>query len=125
MRLLLPLPLLLASCAPIGPVLDLDDDPVAYVEDLAYGRAVLERDLLSTDNRYAQQRLERYGLEEEWGGLFARDPVTRPLRRDDVQRLVDGQELVLDEAPSASLATDELPKWRVLTPPTTHPACRP
>ena len=103
---------LLLGCDPTvdPPVLDLRDDPVAYVEDPAYGRAILERDLLSTDNLYAQKRLAMYAVEEGWGGLPERDPVTRPLITADVQRLLDDQDPRLEAAPAASLVPEALPE---------------
>jgi mono/diheme cytochrome c family protein len=103
--------LLLIGCAPEGETIapDLRDDPEAYVDDVAYGRGILERDLVSVDNLYAQKRLERYGVEEHWEGLAERDPVTRSLRRQDVERLLAGEEPELDAFEATSFAPEELP----------------
>lgn len=103
--------LLLVACDPDlgGEPLDLSDDPQAYIDNPAYGRAILERDLVSDGNDYAQKRLERYGVDEAWGGLRDRDVVARPLHADDVARLQEGLEPELGAHPASSFVPDELP----------------
>ncbi len=109
MRSLLLLSLLL-GCDPAGDPPDLADDAAAYVADPAYGRAILERDLVSTDNDYARQRLALYAVDDGWGGLPERDPVARSLRIDDVERLLAGEDPDLDAFPASSFVPDALPE---------------
>jgi len=97
MRLLLLL--LVAGCAPtLGPPVDLRPDPEAYEADPAYRRAVLVRDLWATDNRYAAQRFERYGLGGTgWDALPERAPAVRRLTPTDRAALRDSGQLALGE----------------------------
>lgn len=70
---------------------DLADDPTAYITDVAYRRAILERDLTTTENRYAEQRLGSYALGSEgWDALPAVDRASRPLTPDDIAAAVAG-----------------------------------
>ncbi|MCP4872563.1 MAG: hypothetical protein GY898_28060 [Proteobacteria bacterium] len=88
----------------------LDDDPTAYIEDVAYRRGILERDLVSTDNIYAQRRLEQYGIDGEgWDVLPEWDPPSRWLTDADRERLAAGLPLEFDPAEATSLTPDELP----------------
>ena len=94
------------------PPVTLPDDPVAYVEDVAYGRAILLRDLTTTDNAYAARRLDRYGLEGEgWSLLPARDDPSRPLTAADVAAAQSGDPYPSgdDAAPLTTLVPDDLP----------------
>jgi len=98
---------------------DLADDPVRFVEDVAYRRAILERDLTGRDNDYATLRLEQYGRAGEgWEELDARDPFSRGLRPEDVAALQRGESLELDAAPAAKLMPGAMPEtaagWEAL-----------
>jgi len=78
------------------------DDPVEYVENVRYGRAVLERDLTDRTNAYAARRLAVYGIQGEgWSTLRERDPASRALTETDV---------------AAALAGEPLPEGRRLEP---------
>ena len=109
--------LLLAGCSnegtlglPEAPVdLGPPDDPAAYVADLAYGRAVLERDLTSLSNDYAQRRLSRYGLAAVgWALLPERDVPSRPLTDADVAAALAGEPFP-DGGELSALTPDQLP----------------
>ncbi len=92
------------------PSVPLTDDPVAYIEEVAYRRGILERDLVSTDNAYAQRRLNSYAIEgEDWEALPAWDPPSRWLTDEDRERLAEGLPLELDLAEVDRLTPDELP----------------
>jgi mono/diheme cytochrome c family protein len=70
------------------------DDPVEYVENVRYGRAVLVRDLTTHDNAYAARRLAVYGIEGEgWSALPERDLPSRPLTDADVTAMHAGEPL--------------------------------
>jgi len=89
------------------------------LNDLDYRRAILERDLLSTDNLYAQRRLQNYGLATGyWESLAERDRPSRPLFSEDVERLVAGLDLELRAEEMTSLNPAQLPageeQWREL-----------
>lgn len=90
--------LLLAGCPSDGP-LDLADDPVAYIADAPYRRAILERDLTTLDNRYADKRLDNYGLGTSgWDALPALDRPSRPLTQADLDAALAGDDLVAGDA---------------------------
>ena len=83
---------LLCACPP--PDLDLSDDPEQYVDDVAYRRGILERDLNGTESDYAQERLRLYGHAGlGWEALPERDPPSRAFTTDDIERLAAGQPL--------------------------------
>jgi len=97
------------------------DATVPYLDDVDFRRAVLERDLVSYDNGYAQQRLRLYGLEGEgWETLPERDPPSRPLTDEDRDRLADGLQLIWDDDEATTLLPTERPvddaAWRRLGP---------
>lgn len=103
---------LLAGCElPPEPPLDLADDPEAYLNDPGYRRAILERDLLRTDNDYAQQRLDFYARADGWDALPFRDPATRPLTVSDLEAFEAGQVPPIGDAaplvPAAVPQSDE------------------
>jgi hypothetical protein len=88
---------------------DLSDDPEAYISDVGYRRGILERDLTSTDNDYAQQRLTLYGvLGFGWELLPERDPPSRPFTVEDSARLAAGE--ALERGDLQALAPIELPE---------------
>ena len=102
-----PIVLLLGGCLPPGPV-DLTDDPVAYIADAPYRRAILERDLTTTENRYASQRLERYGRGSVgWDVLPEFDPPSRPVTQADIDAAVAGDPLTAGV--TTTLVPDALP----------------
>lgn len=69
----------------------LPDDPESFVEERAYRRAVLERDLWKTDNDYARIRLGRYALQDEgWDVLAEADFPSRAFTRADAAGLAAG-----------------------------------
>lgn len=109
LRLWLLVSLVGVGCVPVMPPdLDLRDDPEAYVGDVNYRRGILERDLTSTDNDYAQERLALYGVMGfGWEALPERDPPSRPFTLDDAQRLADGRPL--ERGDLVTLAPLELP----------------
>ncbi len=94
-----------AASTPVDP-----DNPGPYLYDVAFRRAVLERDLLTVDNGYAQRRLARYAIPEQgWEILPTRDPASRPLTDEDRDRLAAGEPLELGDLESllpADLPTD-------------------
>ena len=109
MRRLLLCSILLAGCPTPGEI-DLADDPVAYIADAPYRRAILERDLTTTTNRYAEQRLDRYGLGAAgWDLLPAVDRPSRPLTQDDLDGLVSGAPLAVGTG-LTTLVPDALPE---------------
>ena len=71
----------LACAAEPEPGPDLGDDPVAYLSDAEYRRAILERDLDPTEPIYAQIRLRYYasGDADDWDGLPVVDWPTAPV----------------------------------------------
>lgn len=79
----------------------------AYLDDAAYRREVLERDLLRTDDDYAQLRLEHYALEDGWDALPERDPESAPLTLAEGLALAEGGTLELLDG--TSLAPGERP----------------
>ncbi len=83
---------LLVGCPPVPePAIDLPDDPLLYMTEVGYRRAILERDLTEQDNTYAQERLARYAIEGSgWEILPEHDPASRPLGSEDVEALVAG-----------------------------------
>lgn len=88
--------LLLPGCPSVDPELpvDLEDDPERYVAEAPYRRAILERDLTTTANRYADRRLRLYGLGTEgWDALPAVDRPSRALTVADVERLAADEPL--------------------------------
>ncbi|MCP4873781.1 MAG: hypothetical protein GY898_34265 [Proteobacteria bacterium] len=113
-------PLLLATVAALAgcpeppipepdPLWPYGDDPVEYVENVHYGRAVLERDLTDHDNSYASRRLDRYGLEGTgWSSLPVRDVPSRSLTDVDVAAAFAGEPFPND-ARLTTLVPDELP----------------
>ncbi len=90
------------------PPLDLADDPEAYIQNPAYRRAILERDLLSRDSDYARKRLEFYARADGWDALDFRDPASRALTQDDLDTFASGAVPSLGGA--ATLVPDELPQ---------------
>ncbi len=102
------LALALAGC-PTDPVpLDLSDDVVAYIEDAAYRRAILERDLTDDSNTYAADRLANYGLgDEAWDALPAVDRPSRPLFDEDRDAVAAGEDLA--GGTLTTLVPDDLP----------------
>jgi len=113
--------LTLVACGPNlpEPPSELPDSVELYLNDLDYRRAILERDLLSTDNLYAQRRLQNYGLSSGyWESLGERDRPSRPLLNEDVERLVAGLDLELRAEEMTSLSPAQLPaneeEWREL-----------
>lgn len=115
MHRLLPLGLLaalVAGCVAASTPVD-PEDPGPYLYDVAFRRAILERDLLTDDNGYAQRRLARYGIPDEgWEILPTRDPASRPLTDEDRERLAAGEPLELDPGALSSLLPAELPTDR-------------
>ena len=82
------------SPPPDGPPDELGDDAERYLNEPSYRRAILERDLLTTDNDYARRRVNNYATAEGgWDALPERDPPSRALRSADVERLVAGLDL--------------------------------
>ncbi len=113
--------LVLAACGPSlpEPPDELPDSVELYLSDIDYRRGILERDLLSTDNLYAQRRLQNYGLATGyWESLAERDRPSRPLLSEDVERLVAGLDLELRADEMTSLNPAQLPadedQWRDL-----------
>lgn len=85
------------------------DDPVEYVQNVRYGRAVLERDLTDRENAYAVRRLALYGIEGEgWSALPERDVPSRPLTDADAAAALAGEPLP-EAARFTTLVPDELP----------------
>ena len=114
---LLPLLLVLAGCP--SPEEPDPADPSSYLEDVAYRRMVLERDLLDHDNDYAQRRLAQYGIEgERWEALPERAPPSRALTDADRALLAAGEPLTFDPASVDPIVPAELPVdaagWRAL-----------
>lgn len=104
--------LLLAACPTDleDPLIGGAEDPFAYIADIDYRRAVLERDLLETDNFYAQRRLSLYAMEGTgWDRLPMRDPLSRSLTDEDRALLAAGEPLPFDEAEATRLMPDVLP----------------
>jgi hypothetical protein len=104
------LSILLAGC-PVLPLEQLGDDPVRYIEEAAYRRGILERDLSSSDNDYARSRLASYGIAGlGWDALPVRDPLSRPLLSEDVALLVAGDSLNWEQRPATRLEPPALPE---------------
>lgn len=103
--------LLLAGCDPVPP--EPPPPPVGgdvdrYLDDVDYRRGVLLRDLVSTDNDYARQRLQNYGRAGSgWEVLPPRDPAARPLTLADSQAWEAGTPIGLGEA--TTFVPDPLP----------------
>jgi mono/diheme cytochrome c family protein len=91
------------------------DDPAAYRDDDAYRRNVLEADLTTYDNTYAERRLERL---EAWGDLPTFDPRTTALTSAQVEALGADQPLVFDVLAASTLTPTTFPttdeEWEVL-----------
>lgn len=101
---------LLPACADPVSALDLRDDPAAYLDDVAYRRGILERDLHFRDNDYADERFALYGLAGEgWELLPTRDRPARNLTTEDVQRLLDGSIEDLDVSDLRPLVPASVP----------------
>ena len=105
------LTMLAALAVGCGEAPDLSDDPVRFVEDGYYRRAVLERDLVSFDNDYAQARLRRYGPGRAWDGLPASDPATGPVTDDVIAALQAGRD-PWAVAEATALVPEDLPETR-------------
>lgn len=77
---------------------DLADDPTRYVEDRAYRRAVLERDLTDRAPLYARQRLARYATDgaASWDRLPERQWRSAPLTVEDARRMAATGEVPAD-----------------------------
>jgi hypothetical protein len=89
----------------------LDDDPVRYIEDRDYRRAVLLRDLVSLDNTYSARRVERYAVEEDaWDELPTRDLPSAAFTTQDADEFRQLGELGWDPDAATSLVPDELPQ---------------
>jgi mono/diheme cytochrome c family protein len=101
---------LLAMSACAAPEPEAETEVRAYLDDIEHRRAVLERDLLRTNNDYARLRLERYAVAGGWDELPERDPGSRALTRDEAAALRDGAALEFDGAVATSLAPDEPPR---------------
>lgn len=95
---------MVVACAPPQPELGPLDEAIAYLDDVEHRRAVLERDLVSGENEYAQLRLERYAVEGGWEALAEWDPASGALTHEAARELQDGGMLRLD-AESATVAT--------------------
>jgi len=81
-----------------------------YVQDVSFRRNILEEDLLTFDNEYAQDRLALYAIEGEgWEALPERDPPSVPLTFDEVDRIAAGERLTVDAAQATTLVPAELP----------------
>ena len=92
------------------PLLAGAEDPWAYISDIEYRRAVLERDLLETDNFYAQRRLSLYGMAGSgWDLLPLRDPLSRSLTDEDRALLAAGEPLPFDDSQATRLVPDTPP----------------
>lgn len=124
---LLGLGLLLGACGaredPDGPaaVLDLADDPHAYVTSTAYRRAILERDLIRDELPghgepvYVRVRLRHYATVDDpdgWDAVPVVDWPTLPLTVEDAAAIaVSGQIPALEFGPGLAdgLDSDSLP----------------
>ena len=111
LALLLLLPILAASsCGPAPGPDPLPDSAELYIGDSTYRRAILERDLLTTDNFYAERRLGSYAVEGAgWDNLPERDLPSRPLTSEDVERLQQGLGLEMHRDQMTSLSPATLP----------------
>ena len=102
--------LLAVACSPADLGDPLDDDPVAFIEDAAYRRGILERDLVSVENAYAQRRLANYGLDRDgWDVLPALDRATLPVTPAVVEAVAAGEPPAFDHASATTLVPDRLP----------------
>ena len=95
------------------------DDVDRYLFEPEYRRSILEDDLVTTDNAYAQSRLANYShVTSGWDVLSPRDEPTAPLTVQLAQRLADGEPLEFDDDLATTLVPDELPEtpegWRSL-----------
>jgi mono/diheme cytochrome c family protein len=123
LALLLALGVAGAACGP-GPGPDPDPDTLPdsaerFLDDTSYRRAILERDLLATDNVYAQRRLSWYAIEGQgWDILPERDLRSRPLDSDDAARLQAGMSIELRAEGMTTLLPTTLPEtdaqWQAL-----------
>lgn len=80
------------------------DDPDAFIDDPGYRRTVLESDLVTRDNLYAQERLEEL---EAWGELPLFDPPSVPLTTDALALLRAGQPVPIEGVPLAPTSRPE------------------
>ncbi len=108
---LLLLPILAASgCGPGPGPEPLPDSAELYIGDSRYRRAILERDLLTTENFYAERRLASYAIDGAgWDNLPERDLPSRPLTSEDVERLQQGLGLEMHHDQMTSLSPAALP----------------
>ncbi|MEZ4317059.1 MAG: hypothetical protein R3F61_06135 [Myxococcota bacterium] len=83
------------------------DDPVAFIGDAGYRRRVLEADLVSVDNQYAQQRLENVG--RAWDALPLRDPPSVPVTAEHAAAARAGEPLPFDPDRATTLTPASLP----------------
>jgi cytochrome c553 len=69
------------AAAPSQAPLVLDDDPLAYITNSDYRRAILERDLVDREPTYARVRLRHYSRDDErgWDRLPMVEWPTQPL----------------------------------------------
>jgi len=96
----------LCACPPIHP--DLSDNPEEYIDNAAYRRGILERDLITRDNSYATDRLASYGIAGiGWDLLPAVDFPSRPLLDSDREALSNGE--AMDEGELTTLVPSSLP----------------
>ncbi|MCO4771841.1 MAG: hypothetical protein KDA24_17550 [Deltaproteobacteria bacterium] len=111
MTLRAPLLLLALLCClgcPSEPALDLSDDVREYIERARYRRGILQRDLTTVENAYAQERLAQYGLGDEgWDLLPAVDFPSRPLMDTDRESLAGSD--ALERGSLTTLVPNELP----------------
>lgn len=98
----------LVACAP--PESEPSDEASAYLDDIEHRRAVLERDLVSVENDYAQLRLERYAVEGGWEALAEWDPASGALTREQGEVLREGGALRLDAASATTMMPAERPR---------------
>lgn len=76
-------------------MLELDDDPHAYVSSRAYRRAILERDLVTPEPIYARSRLRHYATEDadSWDDMPEVDWRTLPVTLADAEQMGATQQL--------------------------------
>lgn len=91
-------------------MVSLADDPVRYIEEPAYRRGVLERDLTVAGNEYAQERLALYALDDVgWDLLPTGDELSLPLTLSDVAALSAGEVLSFDAQRATRLEPLNMP----------------
>jgi mono/diheme cytochrome c family protein len=100
----------IVACAPPEPEPSPSDEAVAYLDGVEHRREVLERDLLSVDNDYAQLRLERYAVEGEWDELPEWDPASVGLTVDEAEAVREGAALGFDDASATTLVSEVRPQ---------------